>query len=151
MKIGLDSTRKEFSKGLVRKLEEENLFIVDMYLEKRKNEGYEIYKKVMDANKSRLDLFVGVYLLESEEVSGTLSILYDCTFLGERIANYMYDYLRGKYGNENLSLKCGKELYILKEIKAPCVIIKGNLKNEIYDIEQDLTEIIKKIFKMEIG
>lgn len=150
MKIGLDSTRKEFSKGLVRKLEEENLFIVDMYLEKRKNEGYEIYKKVMDANKSRLDLFIGVYLLEEDEPKENLVVLYDCTFLGEKIANHIYDNLRNKYGNKNLSLKCGKELYILKEIKAPCIIIKGNLENEIYNVEKDLTGVIKEIFKMEI-
>ncbi|MGL5415697.1 MAG: hypothetical protein ACRDAU_08565 [Clostridium sp.] len=150
MKIGLDSTRREFSKGLVRKLEEENLFLVDMYLEKKRNEGYEVYKKVMDANKSRLDLFIGVYLDEKESQEEEVAILYDCSFIGEKFASYIYDCLRNEYGNDKLSLRCGTEFYILKETKSPAFLIKGNLSEKTKDIEESLEKIIKNIFKMEI-
>ncbi len=148
MKIGLDSNNREFAKSIVKKIREENFFLIDMSIDKHKNEGYEIYKKTMLANATRLDLFIGIYFKSNTEKKEELSIFYDDTFLGEYFSNYIYDNLGLEYGKEILRLKKGESFYLLKNIKTPSLIIKGNLIDKVR-FQESLKRVIKNIFEME--
>lgn len=148
MKIGLDSNDRELISSMVQTLRDEKFFLVDMSVERRKNEGYEIYKKAILANATRLDLFIGVYLKNEINKKEEIVVFYDDTFLGKYFSNYIYDNLRIEYGKENLSIRSGENFYLLKTIKAPSLIIKGKI-NKNTNFERFLRTIIENIFRME--
>ncbi|MGL4850532.1 MAG: hypothetical protein ACRC28_16700 [Clostridium sp.] len=148
MKIGLDCNIKRFSENIVDFLKD-SFFIVDMFMEKRKNEGYDVHRRVLEANSSRLDLFIGIYLSEENDEDNTV-IYYDKTFFSKSIASYIYDNLRGIYKDRNLYLRGGgDEFYILKEIEAPSILILGGENGEELKLEAAMKEIIKQIFEVE--
>ncbi|MGL5646774.1 MAG: hypothetical protein ACRDDY_02895 [Clostridium sp.] len=147
MKIGLDSNIKRFSGNVVDSLKE-RFFIIDMFVEKKRNEGYEIHRRALEANSSKLDLFIGVYL--EEGIGNGTVIYYDKTILSSFLASYIYDNLREIYKEKNLYLReGGNKFYLLKEIQAPAILILGKKDDQEIKLEAAMKEIIKEIFKME--
>lgn len=132
MKYGIDINDTRVLNAISQGLKERGNFIVDLSENLNKNIGKNLLEKVLIANITNIDFYVGI---EFKKDISKCEIYYDKNIDSkvccEMVENLFKDNLR------NTTCEKGEHLYLLKNTNAPGVYIKVPLENE---------EIIEKLY-----
>lgn len=128
MKLGIDINNSEITIDVVEKLKNEGHYVIDMSVVNSKNIGDRLHKKVILANSSKIDFYIN---LSMDNVVSLVEIYYKESENTKKFCSLFIDRLVD-YEVEEKGLKCGEELYLIKNILAPTVVIKiGELKDKV--------------------
>lgn len=137
MKVGIDIDNLDISRAVINELKNEGYYVVNMSLDKGEPIGEEVFKKAILANSAKLDFFL---LIKTQSNQDNINVYYKNNTLSKYFSIKFIKSLK-QFGTNNLIMYRGEEFYLIKNIKAPTVIIKLNTDNK--KIQKD--KLIKSI------
>lgn len=119
MKFGIDINNSDISSGVLNELKSKGHYVIDMSVINCKKKGNELHGKSMLANSANIDFYISVFIgdivdnpqiyYKEEEGTGMF-----CNMLLNKLTESSFEVVEFKYG---------EELYLIKNIQAPSVII----------------------------
>ncbi|EEH97354.1 MAG: hypothetical protein E7D28_06300 [Clostridium sp.] len=123
MKYGIDINNTRILNAISQGLKETGNFVVDLSKNQNKNMGKNLLEKVLIANITNIDFYVGI---EFKKDISICEIFYDrnSKVCCEMVENLLKDNLKKTICEK------GEHLYLLKNINAPGLYIRVPLENE---------------------
>lgn len=123
MKYGIDINNTRILNAISQGLKETGNFVVDLSKNQNKNMGKNLLEKVLIANITNIDFYVGI---EFKRDISICEIFYDrnSKVCCEMVENLLKDNLKKTICEK------GEHLYLLKNINAPGLYIRVPLENE---------------------
>ena len=123
MKYGIDINNTRILNAISQGLKETGNFVVDLSKNQNKNMGKNLLEKVLIANITNIDFYVGI---EFKKEISICEIFYDrnSKVCCEMVENLLKDNLKKTICEK------GEHLYLLKNINAPGLYIRVPLENE---------------------
>lgn len=123
MKYGIDINNTRILNAISQGLKETGNFVVDFSKNQNKNMGKNLLEKVLIANITNIDFYVGI---EFKKDISICEIFYDrnSKVCCEMVENLLKDNLKKTICEK------GEHLYLLKNINAPGLYIRVPLENE---------------------
>ncbi|GAA0108600.1 hypothetical protein PMY56_15065 [Clostridium tertium] len=123
MKYGIDINNTRILNAISQGLKETGNFVVDLSKNQNKNMGKNLLEKVLIANTTNIDFYVGI---EFKKDISICEIFYDrnSKVCCEMVENLLKDNLKKTICEK------GEHLYLLKNINAPGLYIRVPLENE---------------------
>ncbi|MDB1940358.1 hypothetical protein [Clostridium tertium] len=123
MKYGIDINNTRILNAISQGLKETGNFVVDLSKNQNKNMGKNLLEKVLIANITNIDFYVGI---EFKKDISICEIFYDrnSRVCCEMVENLLKDNLKKTICEK------GEHLYLLKNINAPGLYIRVPLENE---------------------
>lgn len=123
MKYGIDINNTIVLNAISHKLKESGNFIVD--LSQNQNTGKTLLKKVLIANVTNIDFYIGI---EFKKDASVFEIFYDNNENSKECAEMVKKLLNKDF--EDIICKNGEHLYLLKNISAPVLYIRIPFKDK---------------------
>lgn len=138
MKVALDINNEEVLLAISNVFKRDGNLVVDLSNQQGSNKGEIVFKKALLANTTRVDLFVGIKLVEDDDI---WTIFYDNSLKSKNIALKILDEVNSCYSD----IRCnnGSNYYLLKNTKAPAIYLRIPR-----DIKVDLLNKIESISKI---
>lgn len=119
LKYGIDVNNELACKIVVEKIKENGNVVVDLTVEKWNNRGQEVFKKVLLANITNIDFYVGIEFVKNID---KYKVFYSDNEYSKRYSLKIFNKLNTKVNNS--ILEDGKHLYLIKNMSCPGIYIK---------------------------
>ncbi|GIM29596.1 hypothetical protein CPJCM30710_22620 [Clostridium polyendosporum] len=138
MKYGIDITNRMISVKVIKALKKRGQAVIDFREIQTPFLGENLYKKVLLANQTRIDIYVSL-----NEVSGEKDSISIFSGMNEVELRFVSQFKKEmlNIGFKEFNIINGSNFYLIKNIKAPCLIITI----EKYMISLDNNDLSEKI------
>ncbi|MGL5379926.1 hypothetical protein [Clostridium sp.] len=128
MKIAIDINNEEVLLAISNEFKRDGNLVVDLSYQQGSNRGETVFKKALLANTTRVDFFVGIKLIDDEDI---WTIYHDDSLLSKNISLKIRNELVTSYSGINYNN--GSNYYLLKNTNAPAIYLKvpSSIKNDL--------------------
>lgn len=140
MKFGVDVNNEYLCKRVLEKIKDNGHIMVDLTVEKWSNKGQEVLKKVLLANITNIDFYIGIEYKKSYE---EYKIFYSNNEYSKTCSFKIKETLSSEI--ENITCVDGTHLYLIKNMNSPGIYIKMPLKENNEDNIKILDRLIDQL------
>ncbi|GAA0087007.1 hypothetical protein UT300007_34480 [Clostridium sp. CTA-7] len=145
MKYGIDINNTKVLNAISQELKKSGNFIVNLSQEENKNQGQALLKKVVIANITNIDFYIGI---EFNRDISKCEIFYDNNEKSKKCSEMVKNIFRKNF--QNITCEIGEHLYLLKNTNAPALYIKVPLEYECTIEKLYIEEIVNVLINLEI-
>jgi len=143
LKFGIDVNQEYLCKRTLEKIKEKGHTIVDLTVEKWPNKGQEVFKKVLLANITNIDFYIGIEFIEYNE---EYKIFYSDNECSKICSFKIKESLKVK--SENIICEDGNHLYLIKNMNSPGIYIVIPLKENKKENIEIIDNLIEKLIEV---
>lgn len=124
MKIGIDINNNEISRDILEQLKNKGHYVIDMSIVNSKNIGNRLHEKSILANSSKIDFYINLSMVQLSDKAEVY-----CKNK-EEAKRFCLLFLKQLIEYESKEIRFGEDLYLIKNIMAPSVIVLLGGKNK---------------------
>lgn len=140
MKFGVDLNNEYLSEIMLEKIKCSGHMVIDLTEEKWTNRGQEVFKKVLLANITNINFYIGI---EFRSINKEYEIFYSSEEASKNCSFEIQDSLNN--GIRNIICEDGNHLYLIKNMNCPGMYIKAPLSESNEENNSIIDRIVEKI------